>query len=140
MRIEYREKSSNGPFIRLFHFSNKEVLEFKNLLKALADGKCSVIEMQNHKEVLDYDETFNLCFYVGTENQGIIRTEDGFKCVLNKTAYSNMIELVSSFGLHALEAKGFEWLDETSGISLLISPDDKWSTEPQEAAAGNKRS
>jgi hypothetical protein len=83
---------------------------------------------------MDPPEDICLTFYLGNQNEGITRTPEGFKCVLTKEAYSNMIELISSFGLHAIESKGFEWLNESSKLPLLISLDDKWSYEPQESS------
>jgi len=73
------------------------------------------------------EDNSHLTFIPASEDKGIQRKGKEFECVLTKSSLSSISELVGSFAFHP--AEGYEWLDETSDISLLISPDRKWTKE-----------
>ena len=123
MKIEFVKDSSNGPFIRLFDFSNAEVLEVKKLVDQLAKGTIESLDVHKHANINPIDNC-HLTLKIGNESKGIssLGGQNDFVCELNKAGFENMSGLLASFALHPVEKEGFQWLDETSEISLLISP------------------
>jgi hypothetical protein len=126
MRIEYLENTSNGNVIHLFDFSNDEIMEIKKLIDQLAQGEIDSVAMHEHA-LVDSTDNVHLTLQLG-EDEGVHFDERSkqFICVLTPDSYENMSELIVSFAEHSLEMEGFEWLDETSDISLLISPSQEW--------------
>jgi hypothetical protein len=126
MKIEYVDNSTNGAFLRLFDFSQAEANELKNLLQDLADGKVDQVPVHEHCKVNPNDNA-HLTFQKDGTNKGIHRQGSEFICSSSNDGLYNIIELLDSFALHAIEHtnKGFQWMDETSDISLLISPNPK---------------
>jgi hypothetical protein len=131
MRIEYMKDSSNGPLLRIFDFSNAEVNEFKDLIDKLIAEEVQEVPLHEHC-LINPNDNAHLRFKLG-QNQGIRNKGNEFECVLNKESYSNMVELISSFALHPVEFKGYYFLDETSDISLLISPDGEWQEQNEKS-------
>jgi hypothetical protein len=127
MKIEYRKDTSNGPLIRLFDFSNGEILEVKQLLDQMTEGRVEVLPLHEHAHVNPLDNC-HLTLRVGNSDQGILYKPDQsqFECVLTRSKFENMSQLLESFALHPVEKEGYEWLDETSDIALLISPSSRW--------------
>ncbi len=121
MKIEYAESPANGSLIRLFDFSNDEVLELKDMLDKLVQGEIKSLPLHEHCHV-NPDDNSHLTFVLGNTDQGITRKDSEFICTLTPAGLSKMIEPVESFALHPVEFKGYEWLDESSNISLVISP------------------
>src|SRR5262245_28055469 len=127
MKIEFIRNSTNGPMIHLSDFSNDEVMEIKEMIDRLSAGEVQSVALHHHALVNPADNC-HLTLKPGPENKGITysRDESQFVCTLTKEHYENMSELIRSFAEHALEMEGFEWLDETSEIALLISPSKRW--------------
>lgn len=128
MKIEYIEETSgHKPFIRLYDFSNSEVLEIKKLIDRLIDGEVNEVPVHEHANINPIDNC-RLRLRAGEENVGIryLPQHKEFECVLTRPFYENMSQLINSFAEHSVEMQGFEWLDETSDISLLISPSGRW--------------
>ena len=127
MKIKYLGETTNGKVIHLFDFSNDEVMEIKTLIDEMAEGKINRIAMHEHALVNARDND-HLTLRLGHENQGILYNNQNkeFTCALTKVGYENMSELILSFAEHSLEMEGFEWLDETGDVSLLISPSKRW--------------
>jgi hypothetical protein len=123
MKVEYLEKSQDGDLIRLFDFSEREVTEFKRLLDQLVDGEIKFLALHEHCNINPHDNC-HLTFLPAEKDKGIERKGAGFECVLTKSSLSSISELVGSFAFSP--AEGYEWLDETSNIALLISPERKW--------------
>lgn len=124
MKIEYMEESQDGPVIRLFDFSPAEVTELKKLLDKMAKGEIKTLSVHEHCNI-NPDDNCHLTFVSSNEDKGVEPQGDGFACTLTPSSFSGMSELVGSFAFHPSE--GYEWLDETGRISLLISLDRNWS-------------
>ena len=123
MKVEFLEKSQDGPLIRLFDFNEKEAAELKYLLDQLVDGKIKSLALHEHCNI-DPKDNCHLTFLPQEKDKGVRRRGEEFECVLTKSSLSSVSELVGSFAF--APAEGYEWLDETSGISLLISPERRW--------------
>ena len=123
MKIEYLEDSQDGPLVRLFDFSTTEVTEFKRLVDKLVRGKVPSVVLHEHCNINPRDNC-HLTFVTSKENKGIQRKGEEFECALTPSSLSSISELISSFAFHP--AEGYEWLDETSNIALLISPHKSW--------------
>ena len=123
MKVEYLKSSQDGPLIRLFDFSSDEVIEMKRLLDKLVDGKIKSLPLHEHCNINPQDNC-HLTFLPADRDKGIQGKEGEFKCILTGSSLSSISELIGSFAFSP--AEGYEWLDETSDISLLISPDKRW--------------
>lgn len=123
MKVEYLKSSQDGPLIRLFDFSEREVREFKYLLDKLVKGEIEFLALHEHCNINPKDNC-RLTFLPANKDKGIQPKGEDFECVLTKSSLSSISELVGSFAFSP--AEGYEWLDETSNISLLISPDKRW--------------
>jgi hypothetical protein len=123
MKIEYLEDSPDGSLVRLFDFNEKEVTELKNLLDQLVDGKIKFFALHDHCNVNPQDNC-HLTFLPADKDKGVQLNGSEFECALTKSSLSSVSELVGSFAFSP--AEGYEWLDETSNISLLISPEKRW--------------
>jgi hypothetical protein len=120
MKIEYLEKSHEGALIRLFDFNEREVTEFKHLLDQLVDGKINSLALHEYCNINPRDNC-HLTFLPAEKDKGVQHRGSEFECVLTKSSLSGISELVGTFAF--APAEGYEWLDETSPISLLISPE-----------------
>jgi hypothetical protein len=123
MKVEYLKESQDGALVRLFDFNEREVAELKHLLDQLVDGKIRSLALHEHCNI-NSQGSCHLTFLPAEKDKGIQRKGSGFECVLTKSSLSSVSELVGSFAF--APAEGYEWLDETSDISLLISPEKRW--------------
>lgn len=53
-------------------------------------------------------------------------TGDGYRCALSYDAWIRVENLLAPFCRRDASATGFQWLDESSDISLLFSPEGGW--------------
>jgi hypothetical protein len=70
-------------------------------------------------------DNIKLYFKLGAGDLGV-QSMDGhnrFQCVLSKDSWSQVSELIMPF-CEPLECVSHQWIDETSGISLLITTSD----------------
>jgi hypothetical protein len=127
MKLEYLENTTNGNFLHMLDFSNDEVMEIKKLIDQMTRGRINEVVVHEHALINPIDNA-HLVLKMGPRDEGIHYDQENkeFVCVLTKSSYENMSQLIVSFAEHALEMEGFEWLDETSDISLLISPSKRW--------------
>ncbi len=123
MKVEFLENSHDGPLIRLYDFSNDEVTELKRLLDKLVEGGIDALPLHEHCNINPRDSC-HLTFVSADEDKGIERKGAEFECTLTISSLGIISELVGSFAFAPEE--GYEWLDETSPIALLISPDKRW--------------
>jgi len=125
MKIEHLKESQDGELIRLFDFDEREVREFKILLDKMVQGQIESLPLHQHCNINPKDNS-HLTFVPASEDKGVQRKGKEFECALTKSSLSSISELVGSFAF--APAEGYEWLDETSDIALLISPDGRWSS------------
>lgn len=124
MRIEYLEKGSpDCPIVKIYNCTLDEYKYLCNQFNLLHKS-------DNSFKLNDTPSTLNIEFNVGELNQGVkLKDDSNFICILTKGAYKNIADLVSPF-ITKYEKENqstrFQWLNEDSDISLLLSTNGKW--------------
>jgi hypothetical protein len=126
MKMEFlAEASPDCPLIRLYDFQTRDALELKNLFDSLADGTRTAIALHEQSFIEPIDGC-RLNLRVGIRDTGIVQTGPfTFEGRLTPARWSDVAGLSEPFCVSA-EPNRFQWLNEDSKISLLLSPDGMW--------------
>jgi hypothetical protein len=126
MRLEFLvEGSADCPLIRIFSFTNAEVVRLKEISDRLAKG--SEHEAALHQEPgVEPMGGCRLQLRVGNRDRGVIQQAPlQFECVLTTDGWTDLSWLLEP--LCAREhSVGYQWLNGKGPISLLLSADGKW--------------
>lgn len=127
MKIEFLpDGSPDCPLIRLYDFDTLQARRLQELILSLVEG--TTTEVLLHEAL--WVRSVNLCglvLQVLEGNQGVVQgsASRSFSCRLNRLSWQTIADLISPFCEHS-EAGTYQWLDETSAISLLLSPSGSW--------------
>ena len=127
MRLEYLPNGSpDCPLIRLYDFDAVEAARLLQLVLSLSDGSVSRIILDAQQQVTSVDGC-RLALVADGSDHGVIRTKTPhqFECSLTQTSWAHMAGLIEPFCGPSIP-NGFQWLDETSNIALLLSPNGLW--------------
>lgn len=125
MKLEFiQDGSPDCPLIRLFDYKIEEVVQLRREILRLVSGELKSLNLRR----LDFIEPVADCrlrLEIGTTNKGTEPVGDGneFVCELTAEYFDGIIELLDPF---ADGSSGYQWLDETGSVSLLISRDGLW--------------
>lgn len=126
VKIEFLPEGSNDcPLIRLFDFEPSEGKRLVGILSQLADGSLQSVALT---EIPGFEPVAGCCLVlrVGEKNHGIFAKGSGsFECILERSRWEQVVGLAEPF-CSSSAGGNFQWLDETSSISLLISPTGRW--------------
>jgi len=125
MNLTYIEKGSlNCPLIVLSDFTENEILSLKQAIRELADGGLSVFELRG---LPDQESGQAVCLMLisASKSRGVVGSSPAFTCELTPPGWDNVEGLLEPFSSGG-DVPGFQWLDETGEISLLISHSGKW--------------
>ena len=88
------------------------------------DGSLKIHEVQGFERCLNPRLTFEF----SAADLGVQRsaTGDGFRCALSYDGWIRVEDLLAPFCRRGTAPTGFQWLDDTSDISLLFSPGGGW--------------
>lgn len=130
MKIEMiKEGSSDCPLIRIYHFSIDEILEFMADINDLIKRKISVLDISNLRGV-DAINDLRLSFELYKEDKGLVSIgKNAYKLILTEDSFISMTEKLEGFCRENESERNdavYQWLDETSEISLLLSPSGFW--------------
>lgn len=123
MKAEYLPSGSpDCPILRLFDFEAAEVRHLTALCLSLASGSAERADIPA--------EAVNGCrltLRVGRWNEGVLNTDEPerFECVLTPDGWEGVAELAAPF-CEEQEGQRYQWLDENSPVSLLLSPSGQW--------------
>ena len=123
MKAEYLPSGSpDCPILRLYDFQADEARHLMALCLSLADGSAERVNLPA--------EAVNGCrlmFRIGRWGEGVLPTnEQGrFECVLTPDGWQGVAELTAPF-CEEQEGQRYQWLNESSPISLLLSPSGYW--------------
>ena len=124
MKLEYLESGSQDcPLIRLYEFEPSEASLLRDAFGRLADGAVDDIDLAAEPYVMSIAKCrLRLCR--GKRNTGIKRSKDGFECVLSSEGWLEARDKTTPFckAGHV----GYQWLNEDSDVSLLLSPTGTW--------------
>lgn len=125
MKLEYLlEGSDDCPLIRLYEGTRQDYKLLVSVIDDLLNGRKESVSVD---ELVGYNPIGNikLEFVLSDTNIGIAQsTEDKFKCTLTRERWLKVKHLIVPF-LNENEGK-YQWLEESSNISLLISDTGKW--------------
>lgn len=126
MRLEYLPDGSlDCPLIRLYDFDAAAATHLLRLVASLSDGSVGRIVLDERQEITLVDGC-KLALVAGGSDHGVVRmAANQFECVLTPASWANVAGLIEPFCEPGV-SNSFQWLDETSDISLLLSPDGLW--------------
>jgi hypothetical protein len=125
MKLEFLASgSSDCPLIRLFASNGEEVSRLKILLRSMSSGSANNVAL-HEQPGFEQVNAYRLDPRAGQSDQGLRTVAPGvFACVLTEYAWDTMAELVEP--PCEPDAQGYQWLNESAGIGLLLSHDGKW--------------
>ena len=126
MKIEYlADGFPDCPLIRLYNFAPSEAAQLRAAFASLADGADAHLELTDLPFIVPVaDCALNL--RVNDRDRGIVRVgPSAFELVLTNEAWREITEKVDPF-TEPLVGECYQWLNEDSGISLLLSPTGTW--------------
>ena len=127
MKMEFLPDGSlDCPLIGLYDFDTKQACHLHSLILQLANG--TVNEVSLHEAFwMEAIDGCSLILLVADTDQGIIWVAESgnFFCNLRFCSWASVAELVSNFCVSSVPGT-FQWLDETSPISWLLSPSGFW--------------
>ena len=125
MKLEFlAEGSPDCPLIRLYSFTQSEVVRLKQIIDELANGNMQSTALHQERGI----DAVRGCEFVltrGDRDNGTNQTSPlHFECVLSKAGWADVSFLLQPFC--ETGANGFQWLEEKGPISLLISVKGTW--------------
>lgn len=127
MKLEYiADGSPYCPLIRLYEFTDIETSGLRTKVAELAQGSSISIALHDLNFVTPIGGC-ELILIVADDDQGILASDSDslFMCMLSQETWEQIAGLIESF-CKSGGLSGYQWLDETSDISLLLSPDGSW--------------
>lgn len=126
MKIEYLENSSEDcPLIRIYGKETTAMLTLIDALKELSQNKDKTIALH---ELPGIESVEGCCLIAcdGSVNEGIKKTENDneFTLTLTSEKWQKVAELAQQV-CNSIEKERYQWLDDTSDISLLLSSSEK---------------
>lgn len=124
MKLEYlSEGSADCPLIRIYDFNTSEARELHDVLIDLAKGKMIQVVLQDLPFIVSV-QGCSLTLSANETNIGISLSSDlDFECQLTNESWMVVADLAAPF---LNDTNGYQWLDETGKISLLLSPSGRW--------------
>ena len=124
MRIEYIDRRSpDCPLVRISETTLDECKKLTELFYALSTGELrggAIHELSEHACAVGCQ----LIAKTGKRDMGMLQAGPNvFECILKKTTWDNVAGLAEPF---SKDLSGFQWLDDSSGIRLLLSPTGTW--------------
>lgn len=112
----FRDGSPDCPLVAIADFEPAEVVTLRSEVMSLASGEST-------SAVLEGD--VHLTLQVGKRDIGILnRGTSRLVCVLRPLAWEQVADLLEPFTEPGQQ--GFQWLDQTGDVKLLISRTGKW--------------
>jgi len=115
--------SDDCPLIRLFGNDPDTASRLRDACRALTVGHVSSVAIHEVEGVVQVDDV-TLTAVASRRNHGVIQIgpHDKFRWELTPVWWSNAAGLLDPFYLPDPKHTGFQWLDEGSGIAVIVSP------------------
>jgi hypothetical protein len=110
--------SPDRPLLMLSDFAGHELGQLRETAGDLASGQRDEADLRG-----DAASELRLLFRMADRNIGIRRTPPRFECALSRHTWSNIEGLIEPF---LRDDSGFQWLDESGEVALLLSPRRTW--------------
>jgi hypothetical protein len=125
MKLEHiTNGSQDTPLIRLYDFGRADALMLHRIVDDLTSGRRDQAPLHEIEGIEPLGEC-RLTLAVGGQDEGVIEEAGGFTCTLTKQAWGHIAYLIEPFCERA-EPGLFQYLDQTSSITLLLSVDGGW--------------
>jgi hypothetical protein len=127
MKLDFLpDGSPDCPLVRLYDLAPGDASRLHDALTGLADGTLKSVPLQEWPQV-EAVNNCSLALQVADRDEGIVAAEGerAFRCLLRRPSWQSVSELVSPFCSEA-RSRGYQWLDETSSVSWLLSTDGQW--------------
>lgn len=127
MKIEFlADGSPDCPLIRLYNYDTQQIYRLYALLLDLAVGRVNNISLQKALPA-EAVAGCDLVLQAADEDQGIVRdsSQGRFFCRLSCSSWQSVAERVLPFHSES-SAETYQWLNETSPISWLLSSNGLW--------------
>lgn len=118
MRLTFiDEGSADSQLLMLSDFAEHELAALQKAAGDLASGERDKADLR--------DASSDLCLVLraADRNVGIRLTPPRFECALRRVSWSTIEGLVEPF---RRGSSGFQWLDESGEVALLLSPQGTW--------------
>jgi hypothetical protein len=114
--VLFREGSPECPLIAIADFESAEVESLQQAVLRLATGKATSASV---------DGDVILVLISGDRDIGVEDTKGRtFECILRPVVWRQVAELLEPF--KAPDQSGYQWLNETGQVRLLISRSGEW--------------
>ena len=127
MKIEFlADGSPDCPLIRLYDYDTQQIYRLYALLLDLAVGRINNVSLQEAL-LAEAVAGCDLILQAADEDQGVVwdSSPGRFVCRLGCSSWQSVAERVLPFHSESL-ADTYQWLDETSPISWLLSFNGLW--------------
>jgi hypothetical protein len=124
MKIKYIDSGSiDSPLIMISETTPEECKSLMDLLYKLSKNELDEIQIHELAEYNSINEP-QLTAKVGKRNLGVVqKNQNIFEWILKDVRWDNVAGLIEPF---CQNSSDFQWLDETSEISVLLSPTGHW--------------
>jgi hypothetical protein len=125
VKLEYiADDAIDAPLIRLYDFDSNGAVELHRLVSDLSAGRRDHVTLHS-AHGFEPVRGCRLVLHVGTRDEGVVPLDDGFVCTLTPSTWRNVADLIQPFCERA-DRNTFQYLDDTSDITLLLSVDGGW--------------
>jgi hypothetical protein len=125
MKLEYvPDGAIDTPLIRLYDFDEAQAAQLRSLAAELASGLCDEARVHGLEEV-EAIGGCQLTFKVGPRDEGVGGGPTTFTCALRRETWEQVAQLIEPF-CELARPGTFQYLDDTSGTTLLLSVDGRW--------------
>jgi hypothetical protein len=128
MRLEFLpDGSPDCPILRIFDFDSVGADFLRRHVISLADGDLTVIFVHEFT-IVEAIDGCRLVLKASDADLGVVKisVDNEFECLLTEATWTQVAALMEPFCVPVDHRGTFQWLDETSDISFLFSPDGMW--------------
>jgi len=127
MKLEYLPAGSlDCPLVRLYDFDTSEAVKLRDVVCQLSNWSVDTIVIHDLPFVEPIDSC-RLTMRVSKRNHGVsvLLAPSTLVCALSQCYWDNVVGLIEPFCEIRAE-HGYQWLDDSGDISLLLSPSGDW--------------
>ena len=127
MRVEFLESGAEDcPILRLYDFTPEQLIALQAITAELHIGNNNIGNLFRRLQ-LQFLGGCSLSFCISDEDRGVIKSKSGleFTWSLSPLGWQKANYLIGAFREDYCDGK-YQWLDETSDISLLLSESGRW--------------
>jgi len=123
MKIDFiKNGNPDCPILRIYGNREMDYESLINAIKEIINKKKYPVEITALK---NFESQIKLNFVLNDFDRGVLSSDyKNFTCELTENTWRDIVEKL--IALKNLNASGYQWLNESSDISLLVSTDGKW--------------